>query len=134
MDRQELTNIYTSFLEEEGYRPNIDDDGDIYFKREGKTYLIFVDSEDSKFFRLVFPNFWPIESEEERLMVLHAANAATAQTKTAKVYMVQDNVWASVELFIDDPSHFKALFGRCMDALGVGVQTFVTAMKAKTLN
>ena len=52
------------------------------------------------FFRLVFPNFWEIESDGERAQALGAAQEATADTKVAKVFLVKDNVWASVELFV----------------------------------
>tara|TARA_B100000902_G_scaffold393861_1_gene448970 strand:- start:5947 stop:6387 length:441 start_codon:yes stop_codon:yes gene_type:complete len=38
---EERQQMYLSHLEEEGYRPTIDDDGDVKFKKEGKSYYIF---------------------------------------------------------------------------------------------
>ena len=96
MEYSPLANVYLEHLKDEGYRPALDDDGDIYFKKEGKTYLIILDEDDPTFFRLVFPNFWEIESDEERERVVHAASAATAATKVTKVFPVEDNVWASI--------------------------------------
>jgi hypothetical protein len=129
-DKTECTQVYLEYLRENGYRPQLDGDGDVVFKYEGKTFLIFVDEEDPGFFRLVFPNFWPIEDEAERVRAWQAATEATASTKVAKVFLVEDNVWASVELFMGAPSGFAAVFGRCLDAIMVGVSTFATQMKA----
>ena len=49
----ELQDMYVSFLLEEGYRPEVDQDGDVVFKREGRTYFIAVNAEDPGFFQLV---------------------------------------------------------------------------------
>ena len=134
MTRNELTELYFNFLQEEGYRPTVDDDGDLLFKAEGKTFIIFVNEEDPTFFRLVFPNFWPIEDEDEYAKVLDAANLATARTKVTKIYSVNDNVWASAEVFVPEIEDFKKLFGRCMDALRVGFSAFVAIMREQSLN
>lgn len=130
MDEAPLRQLYLDFLTEEGYRPTTDDDGDIVFKREGKTYVLFVDDDDPTFFRLVLPNFWPIESEEERTLAYQAATVATGQTKVAKVYGVQDNLWASVELFLERPEQFTAHFTRSLNAIAVAVDGFVSIMRA----
>lgn len=43
MGKAETVKIYSDFLREEGYVPQIDKDGDIVFKVEGGTYLIILD-------------------------------------------------------------------------------------------
>ena len=53
------------FLQEEGYRPSQDEDGDIVFKHEAVTYLLFVEEEDTNYFRLVYPAFWEISTPDE---------------------------------------------------------------------
>ncbi|MEJ5223558.1 MAG: hypothetical protein WHV44_03810 [Anaerolineales bacterium] len=115
------------YLIAEGYRPTIDSDGDVVFKHEGRTYYIEIDTNDEQFFRIVFPNFWSVESEEELARVILAANYATMKTKVAKVYLRSDSkdTVASVEMFFGRPEHFKEGFRRAMSALQAGVNNFI---------
>jgi hypothetical protein len=118
--------LYVDYLMEEGYRPRIDDDGDVVFKHEGRTYYITIDVNDKEFFRLIFPNFWSIENDEERDRAYIAADYATERTKVAKVYMRSDglDMMASIEMFIADPAGFAAVFPRCLSALQASVKNF----------
>jgi len=117
-----------SYLREEGYAPEVDKDGDVMFKFEGGTYFVLVDEEDEMFFQIMFPSFWPIESEEEGARVEKAAQLATRITKVAKVYRQRDNVNASVELLCVPPEAFKAVFRRALGSIQAGVSNFRAAM------
>ena len=97
----------SSNLSAEGYRPSIDGDGDVKFKREGRTYFIIVSEKDPEFFRLVLANIWEIENDVERSRVLQAADHSNAASKVSKVYIVKDNVWVCVELFVAAPEDFR---------------------------
>ncbi len=129
MSKAELQKLYTGFLDKEGYKPEIDDDGDVRFKREGKTYFINVDVEDAICFRLVLANIWPIESEEERQEVRIAMDHCNGMAKVAKAYMVRDDVWVAIETFIAKPEDFKVIFDRSLSALDHGVGLFATRMR-----
>ncbi len=74
------------------------------------------DENDEEFFRLVYPGFWSIESELEREKAQRALTA-TAQTKVAKVFLVCDNTWASIEMFCSPPEVFRTAFHRSLRAL-----------------
>ena len=37
---QQLQRMYTSYLTDEGYKPTVDDKGNVVFKRDGHTYVI----------------------------------------------------------------------------------------------
>ncbi len=132
MSKLERAEMYCEFLRNEGYRPEIDDDGDVVFREGGRVYLILIDENDDEFFRVVFPNFWSIESEEERERVERAALYATAMTKVAKVFPVRNNVWATIEMFVSPIEGFKAVFERSIRALHVAVQSFVGKMREDT--
>ncbi|MDG2343082.1 MAG: hypothetical protein P8L23_00710 [Flavobacteriales bacterium] len=41
-EKKEIRKNYMFHLHEQGYRPEIDDDGDVKFKYEGKTYFLLV--------------------------------------------------------------------------------------------
>jgi len=130
MNKKELAKMYVDYLSKEGFHPELDKDGDVVFKSEGKTYLIIADENDPVYFRLIFPNFWAIESEPERQKVLVAADYATGRTKVAKVYTTQNNnVWASIEVFLRKPEDFKEIFQRSMSALQASVANFVEKMR-----
>lgn len=128
MDKQQRAMSYLLFLQAEGYSARIDEDGDVVYKKEGRTYFVDVDEKDDQFFRICFPNFWKIDSEEERQRVLVACDYSNALSKVAKVFIVRDNVWASIELFFGDEEHFKPVFERCMSALENGVRNYVKKM------
>ena len=129
MTKQERAEMYRSFLASEGYTPKIDSDGDVAFKFEGGNYYILVDDKDEAFFRLAYPGFWEIESEEERAKVIEAALHATAQTKVTKVFPVRNNTWATIEMFCSPPEVFQSVFHRCLTALRAGVVSFQEKMR-----
>ncbi len=128
MTKDERINMYTAYLKGEGYSPESIKEG-VVFKAEGKTYVIMVDENDEQFFRLVFPNFWSIDNDKERVKVVAASAQATAATKVAKIFPVENNTWGTIELFVASPDAFKGVFTRSMGALQAAVQNFVQAMK-----
>jgi len=129
MSKQDRAEMYQKFLGEEGYAPKIDNEGDVMFKYEGGVYLIIMDENDEEFFRLVYPGFWSIESELEREKAQRAALTATAQTKVAKVFLVRDNTWASIEMFCSPPEVFRTVFHRSLRALRAAVGAFQAEMR-----
>ena len=56
--------FYVEHLSELGYRPQIDDDGDIYFRHEGGHYYI-LGTDDEQYVQVAYLNFWPIEDDDE---------------------------------------------------------------------
>ncbi|MBW1882076.1 MAG: hypothetical protein JRJ58_01000 [Deltaproteobacteria bacterium] len=128
-NKEQLQRLYVEYLSAEGYRPSIDGDGDVKFKREGRTYFIIVSEKDPEFFRLVLANIWEIENDVERSRVLQAADHSNAASKVSKVYIVKDNVWVCVELFVAAPEDFRGVFQRSMSAMETGVSNYVERMR-----
>jgi hypothetical protein len=116
--------MYLEYLSAEGYRPELDGDGDVRFRKEGGTYYITVDEKDERYFRLMYPNFWLLESPAERAKALEVMGEVNATLKVVKVFPVRDgtDVTATVELFLEPHEGFKVVFERCVrliqDALG----------------
>jgi hypothetical protein len=127
--KKKKLDLYSNYLRSEGYVPEVDKDGDLVFKVEGGTYVLFTHEDDPEYFFILFPSFWPIESEKERSEAYVAANLATAKTKVAKVYVLGDNVSASVELLFGDPEQFKPIFRRALSMLRGAVGMFAEKMK-----
>jgi hypothetical protein len=130
MNNPSRTEIVRGYLADNGYRPEIDDDGDVRFMKEGGNYFIHAPESDETFFRVVYPNFWPIESEEERTQVYAACNHANARVKVAKVFTVRDNVWASLELLFADDKAFEPIFERGVGLLQYAVSEFANHMRS----
>lgn len=127
--KEQLQALFMGFLAAEGYRPEIDSDGDVVFKREGKSYFIAVREDDPEFFQIVMPNIWEIENGTERAQVLVAADHSNSLSKVAKVHTLRDNVWVSIELLLNEPEDFKPVFNRSMSAIDNGVANFVEKMR-----
>jgi hypothetical protein len=131
MSKAERISVIMEHVRSEGYVPTIDNDGDILFKAEGRSYFVILDENDEQFYRLVFPNFWSIDDDVERERVIRAASVATAKTKVAKVFPVKDDTWASIELFLSSPEQFNSVFARSLSALQSAVRTFRETMQGE---
>lgn len=128
-DADEMRAMYVRFLNKKGWSPKVDEDGDVVFKTDGKTYFIDVHERDSEFFMIALANIWPIESATERVQVLKACDHANATTMMAKVYTKSNNVWVSVETFLADPQDFEGIFDRAFSAIATTTNSFVERMK-----
>lgn len=128
--KRERSELYRDILTGHGYGAEINDQGDVVFKHDGGTYFVAISEDDEVYFSLVCANFWPIESEEEQEEVRRAAAVATSGTKVAKVFPVDDNVWATIEMFCDPPEVVAPSIPRAMDALQHAVALFREQMQA----
>jgi hypothetical protein len=128
MNDEQIQALYMDILLEEGFRPKADDEGDLVFKSEGRSVFIRIDPGDTEFLMLCCPNIWKCDSEEEEIRCLAAASYATASTKVAKVSIVGEYAWASVELFLPAPEHFRSLLIRSLGAMHAAIRNFVDKM------
>lgn len=123
-----LAEVYVEFLQTEGYRPVLDEVGDVVFKCEGRYYCITVDDGDPLYFRLTFPNFWSLDSEPERHWARVAAAEVTAEFKVVKLFPQHDDMQAATELFLAHEDDFRVLFDRCLTVLQSAVRRFCEIM------
>ena|ERR1700757_2607811 len=131
MTKQERIKLCKDYLTEEGYRPSIDETGDLFFKFEGRTHFILIDDKDDEFFQIAFLNFWRIEDNDELVRAFKAANEASRDTKVVKVVVREDgkNVIASVEMFITSPEDFSRSLKRSLSAIRYAADHFADAMR-----
>lgn len=105
---------------EEGYRCNVDEDGDFYFKYQGKNILFIKDVDDPKYYRLVMPNIYDIEEESETYRIEDICNDISAEIKCVKAYVVKNNksVWLSIEFLLDPENvYLKSFFQAYLDIM-----------------
>ena len=110
--------LVKQFLSNEGYKFDVDSDGDIHFKYEGINLYFTVDNNDQKYFRLIMPNIYQLEGN--RTKVLEAINTVARDLKVIKAYLIEDRLWLAVELFIDSTPELEDFFPRCMGLLQAG--------------
>ncbi len=121
-----------AYLIEEGFRPQLDEDGDISFKYEGKIYYVQTNEADEEFVRILASNIWPLDDAQEKKAALRIANKATRRFKVAKVFLSNtNNVCVTVELFLFEIQTFMALFYRSISLLDETVLYFRTNMRKK---
>jgi hypothetical protein len=130
MTKSQLQEMYVSYLREQGYQPTIDSDGDVVFKAEGRGFYIHVYENDLGYFRIVYPEFWEIESTSERIKAFEAANYATRTTKNARVFLTSnDDTTIDACIFIGKPEDFKLHFRRMLDVILVARRDFIDKMR-----
>lgn len=110
--------LVKQFLSNEGYKFDVDSDGDIHFKYEGINLYFTVDNNDQRYFRLIMPNIYQLEGN--RTKVLEAINTVARDLKVIKAYLIEDRLWLAVELFIDSTPELEDFFPRCMGLLKAG--------------
>lgn len=117
---------YRDYLHAQGFHPQAHDDF-VSFRHEGGTYVLSLE-DDQSFLRLVFPNFWPIGSPEERSAVLESAAAVNSATRVVKVFPFGADTQASVEVLLPSPDAFRDVFPQALQMLKLGAERFFMAM------
>lgn len=104
-----LRNEIKSFIQEEGFLPSIDKDGDIVFKREGNTYWVTVSEDDVS---PMFVSLCTLYNRPERYSLQTMLLAAAEINKYPGVKMVcfEDSFTLQGELFLSQSELFKYAF------------------------
>ena len=104
-----------SWLNSQGFKCNLDEDGDAVFKYEGATMFVSVDKDDPLFFKIVMPCVYEVENDQAK--VLEAVNQINREIKVVKAIVVENNVHLLIEMFVDTTPEVDDFFERCCDIL-----------------
>lgn len=129
MDKKDRIHRCMGYLKEEGYSPQFDEDGDVFFKYEGLA-LWLVLSDDKQYFSVAALNIWSIDNQDERRKVEQAALKTTAEYKMVKVFPVRDNTWVVAGAFYQSIEDALGIFPRILLALRETLRAFVAEMNA----
>lgn len=105
------------FLADEGFRPSLDEDGDVTFRFEGYTFIIVTSTNEPTVLTLVLPYFWPLDDAAERQRALEAAMAAHRQVRIGRVTVLDTNVTASVNAYLPDAESFQQVLLKSLEGL-----------------
>jgi hypothetical protein len=123
--KEQLQQTYSSYLQTEGYNPNITQAGNVRFRREGKFYIIYVDEKDPEYFRLVLSFTAEDKSAQGRMRRLEGTNLATTETKVVKAYVDSDgDPNFACEMFLIVPGDFKTHLSRLLRAMDTAYEKY----------
>ena len=107
-------------LEKMGYKPEIDDDGDVTLRYQLKRLFVLLGDENEQYTSVLLPQFYEMDEGEERL-VLAVCNKMNRELKMVKLYIDQTfkNVSAVCEFFFTDENSLQQSLSRSLDLLGV---------------
>jgi hypothetical protein len=124
-----IAKLCIDYLRNEGYVPQLDEAGNVLFKFEGKLFIVTTDDNDLQFLRVVMPNFWEIESEQEKRLAMEVTNQVNERIKVSKVVVNRNNhVWAMAEQFIDSTPNLEDFFKRTIRVLKAAADEFAQRM------
>ena len=129
MTRHEMV---VSVLQSLGFKPQIDDEGDIFIRYQMKTfYVMGSSSDDEDYLVVVFPQMYEV-NEGEETKVLAVCNKITREIKLTKVYIDQTlkNVSASCEFYYNDEESLKTCLDKAIEILGMVRLTFIKTMRS----
>lgn len=103
-----------------GYKPQVDDDGDVMIRYQMKTVFVLVGDEDDTYTLLTMPNFCDVEDGAEHI-ALAVCNKLTRDLRLAKVYVDQTfkYVSANCEFYYTDEASLKLNIENSLKILGV---------------
>ena len=124
--------MVVSVLQSLGFKPQIDDDGDIFVRYQMKTfYVMGANSDDEDYLVVVFPQMYEV-NEGEETKVLATCNKTTREIKLVKVYIDQTlkNVSASCEFYYNGEESLKTCLDKAIEILGMVRLTFIKTMRS----
>jgi Putative bacterial sensory transduction regulator len=116
--KQQLQTTYSDFLATEGFRPELTQNGNVRFRREGRSYVIYVDADDPTYFRLVLAFSADDKSPQARIRRLEGINTASNEVKVVKAFLDNDgDPTFAAEMFLVVPGDFKTTLTRLLRAM-----------------
>lgn len=107
--------LVENWLKSQGFRSERDSDGDLFFRYEGVPLFCCKDDSDKQFLRIIMPNIYKVEGD--RTTVLEAINTIAREIKAIKAFLVGDNLWLAIEMFVDSTPDIEDFIERCLDIL-----------------
>lgn len=124
--------MVVSVLQSLGFKPQIDDEGDIFVRYQMTMfYVMGSNSDDEDYLVVVFPQMYEV-NEGEETKVLAAYNKITREIKLTKVYIDQTlkNVSASCEFYYNGEESLKTCLDKAIEILGMVRSTFIKTIRS----
>lgn len=111
------------YLRGQGFRPELDEDGDIRIKYQMLNFIIFDNSSDENYLQIALPFIY--EASDDKLIdALLACNEVSKGRKVIKGVMINNNAWLFFEVLIDKNPDYDDIIPRGLEMLVGGRQFF----------
>ena len=120
-------------VESLGYRPQMDDEGDIYLRFEMKNIYILTGEEDDRYVMVLLPQSVDVEQGQEG-MAFAICNRITREYKVLKAYVDRSlrSVSACCELFYTDEESLTQNIAHSFKLIGIARSTYKSIMRECT--
>lgn len=118
-------------LQADGFNASIDEDGDLAFRYEGRHYALCFDNDDPLFSKLILPNIWELDSQQEFQRALAALDHLNRRLKLVKAFTVRDHIWLSVEMWMTDHGDWQQLLPRAIRAMSHALHLLSEQMRGE---
>ncbi len=121
---------YLEFLQSEGFRPELQNEREIRFKFEGRTYYILIIEDDEDLFRLWY-QLWYIRDAKELKHAYKCASYASSSIRIGKVFVTRDEqyVVATAETFLPEIQYLEVCFMRLLSIIQIATRSFVDKLR-----
>lgn len=117
------------FLRKQGFCPEVDsDNGNIMFKYQMATFLFVNNDKDEEFFQLIMPAICDV-SEDNREIMLDAANKINRDMKVVKACIMGETVWLFFENLLDQSPEVGSIIERALNILHRARQQFYAHLR-----
>lgn len=119
--------LMMQFLRSEGFKYDVDSDGDVVFKYQMSTFVYYRNEDDSNFFQLALPAIFDVD-EDNKNAVLEAANYVTMKVKVVKAVIIRGEVWLIVESLLDSNPKYEEIVPRALQILAGAQREFYASI------
>lgn len=131
LTQKPLQDQYVSYLNDKGYSPEIDKDGDIMFSYNDKRYYITLDLKDPQFFRVARLANLKLSTPTNITKAKEICHDLTRNLKVTKVYWSNGQLWCSSEQYLANSEDYKDIFDRTLRLTESAYNQFAKAWKDK---
>ena len=107
------------------------DDTDILVKEKAGKYLIILEERDGHYYRICFPGFLQVSSQNRKIKVMNIMNSVSARIKAVKLLLIEQSCWAVIEAFHQSPQELMRYFDRYMSIIELAVRDTLNKWEGK---
>ncbi|MBP3763534.1 MAG: hypothetical protein J6I49_06635 [Bacteroidales bacterium] len=127
-EQRTLRDEIFQFVRNEGYSPSIDSDGDITFKKEGRSYWVVIDARDTSPMYVCLMQTFTYGSPYTRVN-LNAVMGDVSRNKMVKIELYDSNFALTADLYLTDSKAFTSIFSKAMSQIDNLRETVIELME-----
>lgn len=105
-----------SYLQEEGYQPSLDSDGDIKFKRQGDVYFICVSAKDESPYYVRLSKYFSYSDKISKSKIALYYEAIN-QYKMIKLITTDDSFIIDAQMYLINSVSFTSIFNKVLSVM-----------------